>query len=345
MFMRNYIEGPRTRIAGLGVYLPEQTLGSDEIEERIIASGVTVKPGFIRRSTGIASRRIAATDENASDLAAAAAGCALADAAVDPSDVDLLIFAAASHDIIEPATANILQQKLGTRNAQTYDVKNACNSFLSGVDIGNAYIRAGMADVVLVATGEIPSRACDLHFSSHAEITKKFSHLTMGDAGGAAVLTRATGAGDGVLATAGITKGEKWRLGTILTGGTMYPRDVSPARGYLRSRGCELEECGRQEVPQIVQAVLAEVGWTADSVDVVATQQHTNRIVAEVVGGLGIPAERAPLPLRYAGNSASANVPLALAEARENGMLESGARAILLGASSGFSVMVSAVSW
>ncbi len=320
-------------------------LGSDEIEAAILASGVKVKPGFIRRSTGIASRRIAAPDENASDLAASASSNALSDAGVDARDIDLLVFAAASHDIIEPATANILQQKLGAENAQTFDVKNACNSFLSGIDIGNAYIRAGIAEVVLVATGEIPSRACDLRFSSHAEITEKFSHLTMGDAGGAVVLTRARGADEGILVTAGVTKGEKWRLGTIMTGGTMYPRDVSPRRGFLRSRGCELEECGRREVPRIAQAVLAAAGWTPDSVDVVATQQHTNRIVAEVVASLGIPAARAPLSLCYAGNAASANIPLALADARENGMLKNGSRALLLGASSGFSVMVSAVSW
>ncbi len=173
----------------------------------------------------------------------------------------------------------------------------------------------------------------------------KFAHLTMGDAGGAIVVMRATDVGDGITATAGVTRGDLWQLGTILSGGTMFPRDVSPQRAYLRNRGCELEECARVEMPPIVAAVLEAVGWTPDSVDVVAMQQHTTKIVREIVRRSGIPEERAILPLRYAGNAVAANIPLALAQARDEGKLRKGSRVILFGGSSGFSVVISAICW
>ena len=345
MFLRANWDVPSGRVVGLGTYLPERVVTSVELEASIARDGVRVTPGFIERVTGVQSRHVAADTENASDLAEAAARRALADAAIDVRDVDLLIFAAASHDVTEPATANILQAKLGATNAQTFDVKNACNSFVSGLDVANAYLRSGLAHVAVVATGELPSRATDLHFDSQKDLLAKFAHQTMGDAGGAGVVVRAAEVGHGILATGGVTRGEMWHLGTILTGGTMFPRDLSPHRAYLRNRGCELEECARRELPPVVAAVLQAAGWEADGVDVVATQQHTRRIVHEIVAMTGIPEERAPLPLHYAGNAAAANVPLCLADARERGRLRERSRVMLFAGGSGFSVSVAAISW
>jgi 3-oxoacyl-[acyl-carrier-protein] synthase-3 len=345
MFLRSNWDAPGGRIVGLGTYLPEKTLTSEELEALIRHDGVAVTDGFIERVTGVQARRVAADTENASDLAEAAARHALEDAGLGVGDVDLLIFAAASHDVTEPATASILQAKLAAVRAQTFDVKNACNSFVSALDVANAYLRSGLARVVVVATGEIPSRAIQLRFGSQKDLMAKFAYLTMGDAGGAVVLMAATEVGQGILATGGVTRGEVWHLGTILSGGTMFPRDLSPQRAYLRNRGCELEECARREVPPVVEAVLDAARWAPETVDVVATQQHTRRIVREIVGMTGIPETRAAMPLRYAGNAAAANIPLCLAEAREQGKLESGSRVVLCGGSSGFSVSVSAVSW
>jgi 3-oxoacyl-[acyl-carrier-protein] synthase-3 len=345
MFLRHNGDVPGGQIAGLGTYLPDAILTSEELEARIRDDGVAITEGFIERVTGVRTRHIAAASENASDLAALASREALEDAGIGVADVDLLIFAAASHDVTEPATASILQVKLGATHAQTYDVKNACNSFVSALDIANVYLRSGMVRVVLVATGEIPSRAIDLHFASQKDLMAKFAHLTMGDGGGAVVVTCAAEPGQGIIATGGITRGEMWHLSTILSGGTMFPRDLSPRRVYLRSRGCELEQCARTDLPLVVEAVLAAARWSPETVDLVAAQQHTRKIVHEIVGMTGIPETRATLPLHYAGNAASANIPLALSDAKALGRLNRGNRVILLGGSSGFSVVVSAICW
>jgi 3-oxoacyl-[acyl-carrier-protein] synthase-3 len=345
VFLRRYSGSPRSHIVGLGTYLPSQVVTSEELEADMARQGVPIVDGFIERVTGVATRRVAAADENASDLAAKAASAALAEAHLEARDVDLLIFAAASHDLTEPATANLVQSKLGAARAETYDVKNACNSFMSGLDVANAYVRSGMAETVLVVTGEIPSRAVDLTFTSQRDLTEKFSHLTMGDAGAAVVVTSVEEPERGILATCGLTRGELWHLSTILSGGTMYSRDMSPARAYLRSNGPELEEWGRRDIPPVVKALLAAVDWSSDSVDVMAMQQHSSKIICELATMMGIRESAAVLPLAYAGNAVAANIPLVLAHARQHGRLAPGTRVLLLGASSGVSIVASAVRW
>ncbi len=344
MYRRYNHPSQRTSILGIGTCLPGQVLTSSEIEAQIGRAGIGLSPGFIERATGIESRRIACQGENASDLATAAGREALEDAGLTPGDVDLLIFAAASHDITEPATANIVQAKMAARNAVVFDLKNACNSLLSAIDVADAYVQTGRARVVLLASGEMPSRATDLRFHSREDVMARFSQITFGDAGGAVVLGPSPPE-RGIVATAAVTHGEAWDLGTILSFGTMYPRDTYPEGGYFRSRSCELEAYGRTEVPRVVEVVLEATGWKADSIDVVATHQHSKKLLHEIADLAGLRRDALMLPLRYSGNAASANVPLALAEARSEGLLCPGAKVLLCGAGSGFSVTATTVAW
>jgi 3-oxoacyl-[acyl-carrier-protein] synthase-3 len=335
----------RTAILGIGTYLPERVLTSPEIEAGIADAGIAMSPGFIERATGVGARRIAAEGENASDLAVAAASEALESAGLGPLDVDLLIFAAASHDVTEPATANIVQAKLAAHHAQAFDLKNACNSLVTALDVADSYVQSGRARVVLIAAGEMPSRATDLRFRSREDVLARFAHLTFGDAGGAVVLGPSPTADRGIVATAGVTRGEAWNLATVLSFGTMYPRDTYPQGGYLRSRSCELEAYGRAEVPRVARAALAATGWRADQVDVVATHQHSKKLLYEIADEVGLRRETLMLPLRQCGNTASANVALALAEARERGRLRPEAKVLLCSAGSGFSVAATTVAW
>ncbi len=335
---------PRARIAAVGSYLPAREVSSAEIEHRLRHRGVDIPVGFIERATGIQSRRVAGEHENASDLAVEAAREALAAAGTDAREVELLIFAAASHDVTEPATANIVQAKLEARNAVVFDLKNACNSFVCALDVADTYVRSRRVETVLIATGEVPSLVTSLDFASRDELMQNFAHLTMGDAGTAAVVRHTEEDGAGILATAWLNQGEQWDLATVLANGTMHWGDRSPARALLHSRGVELEAWARREMPVVIQAALQAVGWAAADVDVVACHQHTRRIVTEILHGFDRPGH-VPLPLVHAGNAASANVGLALAEAARSGNLRPGARTLLCSGSAGCSAIATALRW
>lgn len=338
--------GPvRTLIAGVGACLPEAVLSSSELEDRIRKAGVPISRGLITRLTGVEQRHVVAAGENASDLAAVAARQALGAAQLDPTDVDVLIFAAASHDVTEPATANIVQAKLGASSAYVFDLKNACNSVMSAVDVATAYVESGRARVVLVATGEVPSLVIDRAPVCRRMLEERFAHLTLGDAGGALVLVASHDTERGLQTSAALTKGDAWTLSTVLSFGTMHPHDMSPERALLQTRSCELEDRARIEMPRVMSAAMEAAGWVADDVAVVACHQHTRRIAHEICMAVGIRPDRVPLPLRYAGNAAAANIPLALLEAESTGRLVPQARVLLCGGSAGFSAMASTVVW
>ena len=141
-------------IEGVSYYLPEKVVTSEEVEGKIReACNFEIPTGIIERLTGTHSRRYRDDSTQASDLAANAAKKAMEQAGMHPEEVELLIFASCAQDITEPATANILQEKLGAKNAQVFDVKNACNSFLNGIDIAESYIKTGKARTAVVAVG------------------------------------------------------------------------------------------------------------------------------------------------------------------------------------------------
>ena len=168
--------------------------------------------------SGVRTRRYAKDGQISSDLAVAAAERALAMAGREVADVDTVIFAAASQDIAEPATANVLQEKLGCDRASVFDVKNACNSFLNGLDVAQALIQTERADCVLVATGEILSGTVKWHIENAAALRRRGAAFTLGDGGGAAVIERAHDDGaHGIFGPAEFeSSGRFWRLSTVL---------------------------------------------------------------------------------------------------------------------------------
>src|SRR5690349_9335614 len=173
----------RVGISAVATSLPERELSSTELQQRVEqASGFRLPAGLFEQLTGIRTRRIAADDEYASTFALKAARTALDRAALDPLDLDLLIFASASRDIVEPATAHIVQAELGSR-AHAFDVTNACNSFLNGIDMARSMILAGRARRALVVTGETPTRAMRPAIGALSEARQAFAGYTFGDAG------------------------------------------------------------------------------------------------------------------------------------------------------------------
>ncbi|MEO7521388.1 MAG: 3-oxoacyl-[acyl-carrier-protein] synthase III C-terminal domain-containing protein, partial [Gemmatimonas sp.] len=245
-----------------------------------------------------------------------------------------LVFAAASQDLIEPATAHIVQQKLGTQCA-VFDIKNACNSFLNGVQVASALIARGGAHTALVTTGEICSRAARYDMANQEELRRYFPGLTMGDAGAAVVLQR--GSDDEGLRFCGFeSRSEHWPLATISSGGSLHPRGDEFA--YLAGDGPALKRAFVTHGPSMLRRLMARARVTFDDVDRILVHQVGVPYHDEMLRATGIPRGKVECTVERHGNMASASLPVAHAQAVASGRIRPGQRVMWVGMASGMSV-------
>lgn len=218
-----------SRIVAVGTYFPNHPIPISVVADRVTKeSSVKLPVKIIEKLTGVQNVYHRSEDENTSDLAVAAAIVALNNAGLTAGDIDLLIFASASQDLIEPATAHIVASKLGA-TCPVFDVKNACNSFLNGVQVADGFIRLGTYKTVLIVTGEAPSVAVRWSCHSKDQFISAFPGFSMSDSGGALVLTADNTPGDektGVVSIEMTANSHLWDVGVLGTGGSMYPRDI-----------------------------------------------------------------------------------------------------------------------
>ncbi|GAA4126777.1 ketoacyl-ACP synthase III [Actinomadura keratinilytica] len=327
----------RARIAGVAAYLPEHTLTSTEVEARVAAEsdGFRPHPTIVERVTGIRRRHVMRADQQASDLAAAAARALLAEHGLTADRLDLLIFASASQDLIEPATAHIVAAKLGA-NCPVFDVKNACNSFLNGLQVADALIRTGQHERVLVCCGESPSRAVRWRVRDRAQFADAFAGYTLSDAG-AAMLVEAAPDG-GIFYRDFAARSSAWHIGTLPGGGSLHPRD--PEHTYFSGDGRRLKDAFLAGGPEIFFTALEKTGLTWDDFAVIAVHQVTVPYLETLRSVLGIPAGRLVVTLPEHGNVASATLPLQLATAIGQGRCGPGDRVAFIGLAGGVSLGV-----
>ena len=330
----------KAAVAGVGSYLPGLTVTTEDINRKIYdATTYTVTNGLIERLTGVKTRHYRADDEQSSDLAVKAAARALDHAGMASDEIDLLIFAACTQDLTEPATANIVQEKLAATNAQVLDVKNACNSFLNALDVADSHMRAGKARTAVIAVGETLSLGIDWNIRSDDDLRSRIGSLTLGDAGAAVVLRAVPEEeGSGILTTVFRSYGEKWRLATVLGGGSMYR--FGDEYSYFRCQSQGLREAAFELIPGIVTDVLDSVGWKPQDVDVCCGHQVTKDMIFGLSERFGMPTECQIVTVTDCGNTAAASIPLCLARAHEQGKFTRGAKVLLVGGAAGFSVGV-----
>ncbi|MFI6814118.1 3-oxoacyl-ACP synthase III family protein [Nonomuraea sp. NPDC050328] len=315
----------KARITHTAVHLPKDTLASDEVERRI--EGFRPPRGIVERMTGIRRRHVAAPHEQASDLAAAAA----TNLGTDLSDVDLLIFASASQDMVEPATAHIVAAKLGL-SCPVFDVKNACNSLLNGVQVAEALILTGAHRRVLVVTGEVPSRAIRWQVRDRAQFVDSFAGYTLSDSGAAVLL--AADPQRGIFYRDFSADSTAWAIGTLPGGGTAHPRD--PEYSYFRGDGRRLKEAFELVGPTLFLNALKQTDLTWDDFAMVAVHQVALPYLHFLARSLEIPEEKLVLSLPEHGNCASATLPLQLSM----GGWRPGDRVAMLGLGGGISLGV-----
>lgn len=333
------------KIAGLEVYVPPGRLDTEQLEHKLSTSspGFRVPKGMISRLTGIRTRSVMAEIEQASDLAAIAAVKLLANNGLEAADVDLLIFASASQDMVEPATGHIVAAKLGLA-CPVMDVKNACNSILNGLEVAEALIRTGRYRRILLASGESPSRAVRWEVPDSQTFASAFPGYTMSDAGCALLLEPANPddtCGPGILGLGFAAKSSHWEVGTLATGGSVSPRD--PEATYFTMDGEKLKDAFLDLGRGILDETLDGLGLTWSDFAVVCVHQVSAPYRDIFARGAGVPENRLVRTVEEFGNMASVSLPLQLKMAQDLGRCGSGDLVALVGLAGGVSLGIAVV--
>jgi 3-oxoacyl-[acyl-carrier-protein] synthase-3 len=300
----------RSAVTGVGGYLPADIVTNDEL-----AKTVDTNDAWIVERTGIHARHRAAPDEAASDLAAAAAKKALAAAGRTAADIDLIVVATTTPDLTFPATAAIVQRKLGAPIGVAFDVQAVCSGFVYALSVADGFVARGMSRCALVIGAETMTRLMDW--------TDRGTCVLFGDGAGAVVLEPVEGKGDatdrGLLGFALRCDGTKQDL-LYVDGGP----STSGTVGHLRMHGKEVFRHAVVNISEAVRAAALDAGVELDAVDWFIPHQANQRILAGVAHRLGIAHERVISTVANHANTSAASIPLAWAQAIDDGRIKPG---------------------
>jgi 3-oxoacyl-[acyl-carrier-protein] synthase-3 len=317
-------------IAGLGAYLPARVVANPELEEAL-----GLEPGWIERTTGVCERRYAHGEASAA-MAAAAARRALAAAGRDVAEVDLIVGASSAPQQAIPCTAALVQRELGAPDGRSacFDVNATCVSFLVALHTAAHLVAAGAHRCALVFSSEI----CG-HSRNPAEPE---SAVLFGDAAAAAVITRAEPGATGALWGAKFaTYGSGAALTEIRGGGTLHhPNDptTTPEMNHFHMHGPGVLRLAARTLGPFLDGFFTEVGWDQREVELLVPHQASRNGLGLLTARLGFTPAQLFLNLAGRGNCVAASVPLALAEAAEQGRLRRGDRVVLLGTGAGMTI-------
>jgi 3-oxoacyl-[acyl-carrier-protein] synthase-3 len=307
-----------SRIAGTGSYLPAQILTNDELAKRVDTSDA-----WIQARTGIRERRLAAPDEKTSDLAAHAARAALAAAGIAPAEVDLIIVATTTPDMVFPSTATILQAKLGAVGGPAFDLQAVCSGFVYALAVADRMVVSGMAKNALVVGAEIYSRILDW--------TDRGSCVLFGDGAGAVVLVPSPVPGIG---SAHLHADGRYRH-ILCVPATLAEGAVS-GTPFVRMDGPAVFKFAVGVMTEVGVEALEANGVDASAVDWLIPHQANIRIMEACAKRLGVPPDRMIATVDRHANTSAASIPLALDEAVRDGRVQSGHRLLLIGVGGGF---------
>jgi 3-oxoacyl-[acyl-carrier-protein] synthase-3 len=310
---------PASRIAGTGRYLPATVLTNDELAKRVDTSDE-----WIRTRTGIRQRHIAAADEMTSDLALHASREAIAAAGMTPADIDVVILATATPDMIFPSTACILQDKLGIRGAgAAVDVAAVCSGFVYALAMADKLVATGAARNVLVVGAEIYSRILDWN--------DRGTCVLFGDGAGAVVVVPSDAPG---ILTSHLHADGSHR-GILCVPGTVQDGRVT-GTPFLHMDGTAVFKFAVKVLDEVAREALHAVEMTPEQIDWVIPHQANIRIMDATMKKLHLPHERLVVTVDMHGNTSAASIPMALDMAVRDGRIRPGQHVMLLGVGGGF---------
>ncbi len=299
------------RITGTGSYAPRKIMTNNDLEKLVATSDA-----WILERTGIKERRIAEKGQTTSDLAYEACRKALKAAGIGADEVDLILVATMTPDMIIPCTGCVLQEKLGARNAAAFDISAACSGFIYGMSIADAFIRAGVYKNILLVGAEILSRYTDWEDRSTC--------VLFGDGAGAVVIQRHAGK-RGILSTHLHSDGSLGGLIQVPAGGAQYPSSHETIRKrmhFIKMKGNETFKAAVRALEGVVQETLEHNKIKPDAIDFLVPHQANFRIIQAMAQRLNMPMEKVVLTLPQYGNTSAASIPMALDEAVRDGRIK-----------------------
>lgn len=308
-------------ITGIGSYAPENIMTNEDLEERLDTTDE-----WIRKRTGIKRRHIASEDQASSDLGEIAALNALEDAGTEPSDVDLIVTATSTPDMLFPATACVIQDKLDISTTGAHDLGAGCSGFIYALSAAQGQILSGVADTVLVIGTEVTSR-----FNNWDD---RSTCILFGDGAGAVVLEN-----DEDVKEPGIKSIELHAdggLGDILmrpAGGSAMPIDkevLEQGKQYVEMDGSALFKVAVRKMGEVAHSVLDDAGMSIDEIDWIIPHQANLRIIEAIGDRLDFPEERVVVNVQEYGNTSAASVGLALDDAYRDGRIQSGDKILMV---------------
>ena len=326
-------DGVHVSITGLGCHVPERVVTNEELAQLVDTSDE-----WITTRTGIKERRFAADDEALSDICIPAIERALATAGVSASEIDLLIVATVTPDMVFPSTAALLADQFGMVDAAAYDLSAGCTGFMYGLVQAYGLVSSGLSKRALVVGADVLSKL--MNFADRSTC------VLFGDGAGAAVLERVENGG--FLA---FELGADGAGGVDLhlpAGGSRIPTTAeSVARGdhYVHMNGRQVFKFATRVLVSSAEHVLEQSGLSIEDIDVYVPHQANTRIIDHAVAKLGIPEDRVVVNVDRYGNTSSASIPMALADALAEGRVHKGDTVLMTGMGAGLTWGSAVMNW
>ena len=324
----------RAAITSLGVYVPQKVVTNHDLEKRVNTSDE-----WIRTRTGICERRYAEPGTPTSALAVHAAEQCLERRGIGADELDLIVFATVTPDMLFPATACILQDKLKARRAWGFDISAACSGFVYALATGAQFVQAGTHSKVLVVGADVMTSILDWD--------DRTTCVLFGDAAGAVLLEPSTD-DTGILDVANEVDGSGGCHLYMPGGGSLHPpthETVDKKMHYIRQEGQHVFKYAVRKFADSSAAILERNGIPFERLDLLVPHQANVRIIDAARDRLGLPDEKVVKNISRYGNTTAATIPLALGTALDEGRLERGHLILLAAVGAGFTVGTALVRW
>lgn len=328
------MNGISVGILGTGKYVPERRLTNQELEQM-----VETNDEWIVTRTGIRERRIAAPEQATSDLAYEASLQALQAAGITAEEIDLIVVATITPDMFFPSTACLLQEKLGAKKAAAFDLSAACSGFIYGLANASGLIATGLYRHVLVVGAECLSKITDY--------SDRNTSILFGDGAGAVVLGQVP-EGRGFKSFKLGADGAGGDLLRICGGGSRLPsseQSVADRRHFIEMNGRDVFKFAVRIMGNSAEEALASAGYEKSDIDLLIPHQANIRIIQSALERLDLSEDKAMINLDKYGNVSAASIPLALAEAVEQGRVKEGDCLVLVGFGGGLTWGASVLIW